>query len=62
MFGGRGTGIKPIARNNADAGFETHFPTSFVARAGAEAVNALTFYPDHPMGADHARVVSERVL
>ena len=27
-------------------------PTGFAARAGAEAVNALTFHPDHPMGAD----------
>ena len=27
-------------------------PTGFAACAGAQAVNALTFYPDHPMGAD----------
>jgi hypothetical protein len=27
-------------------------PTGFAARAGADTVNALTIYPDHPMGAD----------
>jgi hypothetical protein len=29
--------------------------TSFAARAGVEAVNALTFQPDHSVGADHDR-------
>ncbi|MFM8746209.1 MAG: hypothetical protein ACKOED_06030, partial [Aestuariivirga sp.] len=27
-------------------------PASFAARAGVEAVNALTFQPDHSVGAD----------
>ena len=27
-------------------------PAGSAARAGAQAINALTFNPDHPMGAD----------
>jgi hypothetical protein len=39
-------------RTRYDRAVGSATPTSFAARAGVEAVNALTFHPDHSVGAD----------
>jgi hypothetical protein len=45
------------SRNDRAVGFAT--PTSYAARAGAQAVNALTFQPDQSVGADQCSISVE---
>ena len=54
------TGPQPRGHHSAVRAGGSATPTGYAARAGVEATHALTFNPDHSLGADHQSGASRK--